>query len=75
MKAWCGECRRSAKVVDTFTESTYEPGGEMGFRVTELDCGHYRESNPVRIGAAPGAPSIQGAWATVEALHAAESFR
>lgn len=72
---WCSDCRRRQVIEDEFTESVYEPGGEMGFRVTWLACGHHHETNPVRIGAAPGAPSVQGAWATIEALHAAESFR
>lgn len=74
-KAWCGDCRRSAKVVDQFTESVYEPGGEMGFRVTELACGHYHESNRVRIGAAPGAPArVAGSFENMAAVWA-EGFR
>lgn len=75
-RAWCSDCRRTAVVVDQFLESTYEPGGEMGFRVTELACGHYHESNRVRVGDAPGKPpAVAGSFPNMDALWAAESFR
>lgn len=73
-RAWCGDCRRSAVVVDQFVESTYEPDGEKGYRVTELACGHYRETNPVRVGEAPGKPSVAGAFPDMAAVWA-EGFR
>lgn len=63
---WCMECRTRIEVVDDFEESTYESGGEMGFRVTVFACGHVIESSSVRVGEAPGAP-YAGPQATVAA--------
>lgn len=53
---YCTDCRRFVAIEDQFPESTYEAGGEMGFRVTRFACGHETTTNPVRIGDAPGAP-------------------
>lgn len=55
-RRWCTDCCSRQQVVDTFTDSVYEPWGEQGYQVTALACGHTLQSQPVTIGPAPGEP-------------------
>lgn len=73
-RQWCPDCRSRNTVVDQFTESHYEPTGEMGYRVTELSCGHYLETTPVKVGPAPGAPTVAGALPNLAALMRPEAW-
>lgn len=73
-REWCPDCRTRRKVTDRFTESNYAPEGEMAYRVTELDCGHYLQTQPVRIGAAPGVPTVAGSLANLQALMQPEAW-
>lgn len=66
-RQWCPDCRRRSNIVDTFTESHYTRRGEHAYRVNELSCGHTTETQPVRVGDAPGAPSVNGAHHNIKA--------
>jgi hypothetical protein len=65
---WCKECRSYQYVIDQHEESVYERSGEYGFKVTDLDCGHWIEHGNVRLGDSPGAPSVAGAFPNMTAV-------
>lgn len=53
---WCTTCGTRRKITDEHAEGHYETGREVGYMVTELDCGHHEQSDPRDLGPAPGAP-------------------
>lgn len=57
-KGWCPACRTRRTIVDEHDESTYEGSREMGYQVTDFDCGHDSQSTPRVIGASPGGESL-----------------
>jgi hypothetical protein len=54
--AWCPVCRTRRTVTDVHHEGHYEHGREVGYTVTDLDCGHEAQSGTRDLGPAPGAP-------------------
>lgn len=39
-KVWCPKCARKRVVVDRFDDVKYVRAGQLGVRVTALECGH-----------------------------------
>jgi hypothetical protein len=55
-RRWCDTCRKMSPITDYHSESHMERRGEVGYMVTDLECGHHRIGVEQVVGPAPGAP-------------------
>lgn len=56
-RRWCDTCQGMKRVEDYHSEGHLERRGEIGYMVTDLECGHHRIGAEHVVGPAPGAPA------------------